>query len=132
MQISRHQITIEEVAEQFNQWRQGKKGQFDPIPDNLRILVKQLTSCYSRNQIARSLKLSSATIKSFLQDNNNSSQTIDFIPLQVSSSAKVKQTQTDTNYKGQVICQITKPSGSKLTIHTTDPKAIIQAFLCSN
>ncbi|WP_425363148.1 hypothetical protein [Candidatus Tisiphia endosymbiont of Hybos culiciformis] len=39
-------ITIEQVAQQFKAWRQTKTNKFDPIPNHLKELVRQLLHHY--------------------------------------------------------------------------------------
>ena len=130
-------ITIETAAAQFNEWRQSKTSKLEPIPDNLKNTIKLLIPHYPKTQIISRLKINSAIIKSCLQDNRyqNSSpeQTIDFLPFQISPTINQKHPVNPKQVQSSnTVCQIIKPNGNKLIIQTTDPKSIIQAFLCCN
>ena len=131
-------ITIEAAAVQFNEWRQSKISKFEPIPDNLKNTIMLLIPHYPKNQIIKHLKLNSTTIKPYFSDkhNNKTEQTIDFVPFQITPT--INQNHLAVNPKqiqsSNTVCQIqiTKQNGQQLVIQTTDPKSIIQAFLCCN
>jgi len=59
-------------------------------------------------------------------------RTLTFIPLDsLKQNAEVPIT-SNPMADSYSSCQIIKPNGTKLIIQTSDQKAIIQAFLCSN
>lgn len=141
-------ISIEDVADQFQSWYKSKTNKFTPIPSNLKELIKQLFPHYSIKEILSYLSISRPTLLTIQKKeyennllnapdtlkNNLEDQNITFIPLDsLKQNAGVGITtnaiHTADSYSS---CQIIKPNGTKLIIQTSDPKAIIQAFLCCN
>jgi hypothetical protein len=146
-------VSIENVAHQFQIWHKSKVNKFAPIPSDLRGLIKQLFHNYSIKEIINHLAISKPTLliikKEYddnplhtlkIQHNSNSNnnleinQTIDFVPLDSLKQNSAGDTPSNSinildSYSS---CQIIKPSGTKLIIQTSDPKVIIQAFLCCN
>jgi len=140
-------ISIEDVADQFQSWYKSKTNKFTPIPSNLKELIKQLFPHYSIKEILSYLSISRPTLLTIQKKyennllnasdtlkNNLENQNITFIPLDsLKQNAEVAITSnpmhTADSYSS---CQIIKPNGTKLIIQTSDQKAIIQAFLCSN
>jgi len=57
-------VTIEQVAHQFQIWRQNKISKFDPIPTHLKDLITQLLPHYRQQTIMRQLNISSTTLSS--------------------------------------------------------------------
>jgi hypothetical protein len=144
MQTHTNAVSIEEVAQQFSLWRQTKTSRSCRTPDSLKILVKQLAAHFTAAQIMNKVKIGRTLLKSLLQENNTiAQQNVDFIPFKINSNANRLNSNVSgyntnnmsviTDFKhGQSICHIIKPNGSKLVIETTDPKSIIQTFLCYN
>ena len=136
-------ITIEEVANQFKVWRQNKSNKFEPIPPHLKDLVKQLLSSYSISQLAVALHISRSALYNIQKGQNCSSisnnqqtsktESLNFIPVNftdLNQTAKNQSINHDSSLN--LTCEIIKPSGAKLIIHSTDISTIIQAFLCYN
>jgi hypothetical protein len=174
-------VTIEQVAHQFQIWRQNKIRKFDPIPTHLKDLITQLLPHYRQQTIMRQLNISSTTLSSIKKShllNHKKSHTklrtlhktnstnastnsksksksslsseskISFIPFQLTTPSLITSHGSTTSH-GPIIdsptsalssappsncatCHITKTDGSTLIIKTSDPKSVIQAFLCSN
>jgi hypothetical protein len=136
---------IEEAARQFKAWRQSKTYKFEPTPNHLKELLKQLLPLYSQKDIVAHLNVSPAIISSLKkarkdsispQLNTNPEHLINFIPFHLNSPTPIH----DSNHTPESaipsqscsICHIIKPNGSHLIIQTSDIKTIIQSFLCSN
>ncbi|WP_425363122.1 hypothetical protein [Candidatus Tisiphia endosymbiont of Hybos culiciformis] len=124
-------ITIEQVAQQFKAWRQTKTNKFDPIPNHLKELVRQLLHHYSCKDIAKHLNINKTIISSIQRIlAAKLQQDINFLPFQLVNSIDTDPVATPKqNY---YTCHIIKPNGTKLIIQTLDPKIIIQTFLCCN
>ena len=147
-------VSIENIANQFQIWHKSKVNKFAPIPTDLRDLIKQLFHNYSIKEIINHLAISKPTLllikkeyddgdplyalkvqhNSNLNNNLEINQTIDFVPLDSLKQNSAADTPSNSinildSYSS---CQIIKPSGTKLIIQTSDPKVIIQAFLCCN
>ena len=136
--------TLEEVANQFQVWRDNKKNsKFSPIPSHLKTNARQLLSSYPISQVAVALGVSRSFLyniqkdQNFLLDSKNQqtsgTESLNFIPF---NFADPNQSQ-----KNQLInpapplnftCEMIKPNGIRLIIHTSDPTSIINTFLCSN
>jgi len=136
--------TLEEVANQFKVWRDNKKNsKFSPIPIYLKNHARQLLSFYSISQVASTLSVSRSFLYNIQKDQNFSldrknqqtsgTESLNFIPFNF----------VDPNHpqKNQLInpapplnftCEMIKPNGIRLIIHTSDPTSIISTFLCSN
>jgi hypothetical protein len=171
-------VTIEQVAHQFQIWRQNKISKFDPIPTHLKDLITQLLPHYRQQTIMRQLNISSTTLSSIKKSHRlnhkkshtklrtlhktNSTNThtnsktktktksrlaseskMSFIPFQLAtppalttSNASVTDSPISAFFSAPpsncATCHITKTDGSSLIIKTSDPKSVIQAFLCSN
>ena len=136
--------TLEEVANQFQVWRDNKKNsKFSPVPPHLKTNARQLLSSYPISQVAVALGVSRSFLyniqkdQNFLLDSKNQqtsgTESLNFIPF---NFADPNQSQ-----KNQLInpapplnftCEMIKPNGIRLIIHTSDPTSIINTFLCSN
>jgi hypothetical protein len=170
-------VTIEQVAHQFQIWRQNKISKFDPIPTRLKELITQLLPHYRQQTIMRQLNISSTTLSSIKKShrlNHKKSHTklrtlhkthstntrtnskthtksksrlpseskMSFIPFQLAtpdpttSHCPIMDSPTSGLSSAPpsncATCHITKTDGSSLIIKTSDPKSVIQAFLCSN
>ncbi len=136
--------TLEEVANHFQVWRDNKKtSKFSPIPPHLKAHARQLLTSYSISQVAAALNISRSFLYNIQKDQNYSldsknqqtsgTESLNFIPF---NFADPNQSQ-----KNQLInpapplnftCEMIKPNGIRLIIHTSDPTSIINTFLCSN
>jgi hypothetical protein len=136
--------TLGEVANQFQVWRDNKKNsKFSPIPIYLKNHARHLLSFYSISQVASTLSVSRSFLYNIQKDQNFSldrknqqtsgTESLNFIPFNFA----------DPNHpqKNQLInpapplnftCEMIKPNGIRLIIHTSDPTSIINTFLCSN
>ncbi|WP_425362654.1 hypothetical protein [Candidatus Tisiphia endosymbiont of Hybos culiciformis] len=80
-------ITIEQVAQQFKAWRQTKTNKFDPIPNHLKELVRQLLHHYSCKDIAKHLNINKTIISSIQRIlAAKLQQDINFLPFQLVNS----------------------------------------------
>ena len=136
--------TLEEVANQFQVWRDNKKNsKFSPVPPHLKTNARQLLSSYPISQVAVALGISRSFLyniqkdQNFLLDSKNQqtsgTESLNFIPFNFADP--------DQSQKNQLInpapplnftCEMIKPNGIRLIIHTSDPTSIINTFLCSN
>jgi len=154
MQISH--VTIEEVANQFKVWRQNKNNKFNPIPIHLKDLVVQLLPLYRQKEIISHLNISAPTISSIKKahglhklqkppaktnkahgsKSGAVEQKMTFVPFQLmppsQSSDRASTSASHAPQQSSSTCRITKTDGSLLVVETSDPKSVIQAFLCSN
>ena len=125
-------ITLEEAACQFQTWRANKKSKFDPMPAQLKSLVKKLIPYYSKNQIINTLKISQPQLNNIKNPQSNAKSTkqnLNFIPFKLvnsEDSLNLRSVSQDS------FCEIIKSNGTKLIIHNPDIQAIVQAFLCCN
>jgi hypothetical protein len=147
-------VTLEQVATQFQSWRNTKKSKFDPIPESLKIAAAELLPLYPKNKIIKSLKISrsifdpvttrtpvktsaAASHRKRVVAKNDKTDEINFITFKlpepaISSSAQQAQPTVEALPAGAV-CQLIRPDGAKLIIQAVDDlPVIIRAFLCSS
>jgi len=132
--------TLEEVANQFQVWRDNKKNsKFSPIPIYLKNHARQLLSSYSISQVAAALSVSRSFLYNIQKDQNYSldsknqqtsgTESLNFIPFNYQQKKNhLINPATPLNFA----CEMIKPNGIRLIIHTSDPTSIINTFLCSN
>jgi len=136
--------TLEEVANQFQVWRDNKKNsKFSPIPSHLKTNARQLLSSYPISQVAVALGVSRSFLYNIQKDQNYSldsknqqtsgTESLNFIPFNFVDPNQQKKNHlinpaTPLNFA----CEMIKPNGIRLIIHTSDPTSIINTFLCSN
>ena len=136
--------TLEEVANQFQVWRDNKKNsKFSPIPSHLKTNARQLLSSYPISQVAVALGISRSFLyniqkdKNSLLDNKNQqtsgTESLNFIPFNfVDPNQPQKNQLINPAPPLNFTCEMIKPNGIRLIIHTSDPTSIINTFLCSN
>ena len=136
--------TLEEVANQFQVWRDNKKNsKFSPIPIYLKNHARQLLSSYSISQVAAALSVSRSFLyniqkdKISLLDNKNQqtsgTESLNFIPFNfIDPNQQKKNHLINPEPPLNFTCEMIKPNGIRLIIHTSDPTSIINTFLCSN
>ena len=136
--------TLEEVANQFQVWRDNKKNsKFSPIPSHLKTNARQLLSSYPISQVTVALGISRSFLYNIQKDQNYSpdsknqqtsgTESLNFIPFNFVDPNQQKKNHlinpaTPLNFT----CEMIKPNGIRLIIHTSDPTSIINTFLCSN
>ena len=136
--------TLEEVANQFQVWRDNKKNsKFSSIPSHLKTNARQLLSSYPISQVAVALGVSRSFLYNIQKDQNYSldsknqqtsvTESLNFIPFNFVDPNQQKKNHlinpaTPLNFT----CEMIKPNGIRLIIHTSDPTSIINTFLCSN
>jgi hypothetical protein len=115
-------VTIEQVAHQFQIWRQNKISKFDPIPTHLKDLITQLLPHYRQQTIMRQLNISSTTLSSIKKSHrldHNKSNT------KLRTLHKTNSTNTHTNSKTKTKSRL--PSESKISFipfQLTTPPAL--------
>ena len=136
--------TLEEVANQFQVWRDNKKtSKFSPIPIYLKNHASQLLSSYSISQVAAALSVSRSFLyniqkdKISLLDNKNQqtsgTESLNFIPFNFADPTQPQKNHLiNPEPPLNFTCEMIKPNGIRLIIHTSDPTSIINTFLCSN
>ena len=136
--------TLEEVANQFQVWRDNKKNsKFSPIPIYLKNHARQLLSSYSISQVAAALSVSRSFLYNIQKDQNFSldrknqqtsgTESLNFIPFNfVDPNQPQKNQLINSAPPLNFTCEMIKPNGIRLIIHTSDPTSIINTFLCSN
>ena len=140
-------LILEQVAQQFNLWHESRKNKFTPIPINLKKLVTQLLPYYSKKEIAASLKIGKPSVDSieracFPASSKSTISTpsqfqeknLDFIKFNL-AEASVTASKVISAAPGDITytCEIIKPNGCKLIIHTnSDLTSIVNSFLCSS
>ena len=136
--------TLEEVANQFQVWRDNKKNsKFSPIPSHLKTNARQLLSSYPISQVAAALSVSRSFLYNIQKDQNFSldrknqqtsgTESLNFIPFNfVDPNQPQKNQLINPAPPLNFTCEMIKPNGIRLIIHTSDPTSIINTFLCSN
>ena len=136
--------TLEEVANQFQVWRDNKKNsKFSSIPSHLKTNARQLLSSYPISQVAVALGVSRSFLyniqkdQNFLLDSKNQqtsgTESLNFIPFNfVDPNQPQKNQLINPAPPLNFTCEMIKPNGIRLIIHTSDPTGIINTFLCSN
>ena len=136
--------TLEEVANQFQVWRDNKKNsKFSPIPIYLKNHARQLLSSYSISQVAAALSVSRSFLYNIQKDQNFSldsknqqtsgTESLNFIPFNFADPNQPQKNQLiNPAPLLNFTCEMIKPNGIRLIIHTSDPTSIINTFLCSN
>jgi hypothetical protein len=135
---------LEEVANHFQVWRDNKKNsKFSPIPPHLKAHARQLLTSYSISQVAAALSVSRSFLYNIQKDQNYSldsknqqtsgTESLNLIPF---NFAEPNQPQKNHLINPapplNFTCEMIKPNGIRLIIHTSDPTSIINTFLCSN
>ena len=135
---------LEEVANQFQVWRDNKKNsKFSPIPSHLKTNARQLLSSYPISQVAVALGVSRSFLYNIQKDQNYSldsknqqtsgTESLNFIPFNfVDPNQPQKNQLINPAPPLNFTCEMIKPNGIRLIIHTSDPTSIINTFLCSN
>jgi hypothetical protein len=112
--IAYKESTLEEIKEEFEQWRQNRKGKQE-IPDKLWNSATELSKYYSINKIAKALGLGHSALKKRVKDlkGNNSSTFVEFqLPKTVSSvqwtveMEKPNGAKLKMNYQGKVMVEL--------------------------
>ena len=136
--------TLEEVANQFQVWRDNKKNsKFSPIPSHLKTNARQLLSSYPISQVAVALGVSRSFLYNIQKDQNYSldsknqqtsgTESLNFIPFNFADPNQPQKNQLINPAPPlNFTCEMIKPNGIRLIIHTSDPTSIINTFLCSN
>ena len=136
--------TLEEVANQFQVWRDNKKNsKFSPIPSHLKTNARQLLSSYPISQVAVALGVSRSFLYNIQKDQNYSldsknqrtsgTESLNFIPFNfVDPNQPQKNQLINPAPPLNFTCEMIKPNGIRLIIHISDPTSIINTFLCSN
>jgi hypothetical protein len=136
--------TLEEVANQFQVWRDNKKNsKISPIPSHLKTNARQLLSSYPISQVAVALGVSRSFLYNIQKDQNYSldsknqqtsgTESLNFIPFNfVDPNQPQKNQLINPAPPLNFTCEMIKPNGIRLIIHTSDPTSIINTFLCSN
>ena len=136
--------TLEEVANRFQVWRDNKKNsKFSPIPPHLKAHARQLLTSYSISQVSAALNISRSFLYNIQKDQNYSpdsknqqtsgTESLNFIPFNfVDPNQSQKNQLINPAPPLNFTCEMIKPNGIRLIIHTSDPTSIINTFLCSN
>jgi hypothetical protein len=112
------QVTLEEVAEQFELWR-ATRPKRESTPDHLKELIQQLIPHYPKTQILHTLKIG----QQLISNTPPHKQPLNFTPIKILDSL---------SHTTQHTCQIIAKNGATLVITTTAPEVIIKHFLCCN
>ena len=136
--------TLEEVANQFQVWRDNKKNsKFSSIPSHLKTNARQLLSSYPISQVTVALGISRSFLYNIQKDQNYSldsknqqtsgTESLNFIPFNFADPNQPQKNQLINPAPPlNFTCEMIKPNGIRLIIHTSDPTSIINTFLCSN
>jgi len=136
--------TLEEVVNQFQVWRDNKKNsKFSPVPPHLKTNARQLLSSYPISQVAVALGVSRSFLYNIQKDQNYSlasknqqtsgTESLNFIPFNFADPNQPQKNQLINPAPPlNFTCEMIKPNGIRLIIHTSDPTSIINTFLCSN
>ena len=120
-----------------------KTSKFSPIPIYLKNHARQLLSFYSISQVAAALSVSRSFLYNIQKDQNFSldrknqqtsgTESLNFIPFNVADPNQSQKNQLINPAPPlNFTCEMIKPNGIRLIIHTSDPTSIINTFLCSN
>ena len=152
--------SLEQVSKMFQTWRESKLSKFEPTPNSLKILIKQLLPLHSKSEIMQSLSIGSRLLNAIIKpvrrrtkkQNKHNSQTntnlhvssrspqdVSFMPFtfgEVSGSTSSDRRLPSPHKKDQypTQCEIIKPNGIRLSFSSssTNLSSIIKAFICSN
>lgn len=125
--------TLEEVANQFQVWRDNKKNsKFSSIPSHLKTNARQLLSSYPISQVAVALGVSRSFLYNIQKDQNYSldsknqqtsgTESLNFIPFNfVDPNQPQKNQLINPAPPLNFTCEMIKPNGIRLIIHTSDP-----------
>ncbi len=134
-----NQLSLQEVQQQFIEWRQQKKFLHEKIPIKLWKAAAQLIPKYSLTKVTRTLKISVAPlkqkIKKYHSSINQSSKEVGFV--EVNRTLSSHQSLSVPLPQSRILCdrvEIQKKDGSRLTLYsqegtTLDGKILIRAFL---
>lgn len=131
-------ISIETTQQALKDWRVTKTHSKQPIPQNIRYMIKQLLSNHSDTELMQSLKIHSQTLNSIRLQSFSTDQISDiseqnisvpecdnnFIPFKIVPQNSTRNT--------SATCQFVKRNGDKLTITTNNINEMVKAFLCCN
>lgn len=136
--------TLAEIAQAMKQWRIQKKSANEKMPAKLRSQIIDMLAKYPQSTVAQALRLSSSTIFTLRQMQNNDSlktvtpqfpqqEDVHFVPFQLHTTASNHPNQSakpTTAAPTVAMCKIMHPNGAKLIINSNDVNSIIKAFLC--
>ena len=123
--------TLEEVANQFQVWRDNKKNsKFSSIPSHLKTNARQLLSSYPISQVAVALGVSRSFLYNIQKDQNYSldsknqqtsgTESLNFIPFNfVDPNQPQKNQLINPAPPLNFTCEMIKPNGIRLIIHTS-------------
>ena len=114
-----------------------------PISPHLKAHARQLLTSYSISQVAAALNISRSFLYNIQKDQNFSldrknqqtsgTESLNFIPFNFADPNQLQKNHLiNPEPPLNFTCEMIKPNGIRLIIHTSDPTSIINTFLCSN
>ena len=131
-------ISIESTQQALKDWRASKTHSKQPMPQNIRYMVKQLLSNHSDTELMQSLKIYSQTLNSIRLQSFYTDQISDIseqntsVPERDNNFIPFKIVPQNSSSNTSTTCQFVKRNGDKLTITTNNINEVVKAFLCCN
>ena len=116
-------LTLNDVAAKFNQWRSNRPNKRGRIPNKLLALVPPLKKHYKVSLIAKTLNLSGKHMKKIF----TLTTAVNFIELPCPA-------EVDNRMASNVTCEFVRGDGTtlKIVVINTEVPALIKEFLCCN
>jgi len=131
------QHTIDETQQALLAWRLTKGNKKDPIPNNIRHMIKELASHHESEVLIQKLKIHLTTLNSIRQQLSYNNPPLmqephkdaprdvsNFIPFKI-----VPHNSTDNTTQK---CEFVNKNGDRLIITTANLDNLIKDFLCCN
>ena len=131
-------VSIESTQQALKNWRASKTHSKQPMPQNIRYMVKQLLPNHLDAELIQSLKIHSQTLNSIKLQSFSKDQMSDIseqntsVPECDNNFIPFKIVPQNSNSNTSTTCQFVKRNGDKLTITTNDINEVLKAFLCCN
>ena len=131
------QHTIEETQQILLAWRLTKVNRKDPIPNNIRRMIKELASLHAPEVLIQKLKIHPTTLNSIRQrlscDNPPLKQEPQKdAPRDVSNFIPFKIVPHNSPDNTTQKCEFVNKNGDRLIVTTANLDNMIKVFLCCN
>lgn len=123
------QLTLENVAANFLQWRKNRKNRAEPIPANLWSQVKMLLPYYKCSMIARRLGISGSQIKKLQATPVRSSESDEALCASHFVTATFPAPQKEAKARGMLALSISGSNNRRMTL-TLDSASLQQLLPC--
>jgi len=141
MNTSNQALTIEQVKQQFNNWR-AKRGKLGSFPDELWINAVSLLEHYGATNIIRDLGITRKQLNDRTMRHSKISDAPNFVELEITNNIQEQRvveaksvthsTTSSSPIESRPSIELRKPDGTTLTIHDfgrTDVQALVSTFM---